>query len=123
MTGRRPGSRLNIHSNHAKERRMRIPASALKIGGTVAVGIGVVILAPVVVPAVARILKPAAKAAVKGSLVTFEKARVAAAEAMETLEDLAAEAKAELAESDSPDKAPPKKASKGRKTAGARGTT
>jgi hypothetical protein len=61
-----------------------------------AIGAGVVLLAPVVIPAVASVMKPLAKAAIKGGLLAYENARVAIAETKETLEDIAAEAQSEM---------------------------
>lgn len=93
---------------------MRILGSSVNVGN-LAVGAGIVILAPIVVPVVAGILKPLAKNAIKGSLLMYEKAKVATAEAMESLEDIAAEAKAELTEGAGDEPAKPKKAAKGAK--------
>lgn len=66
--------------------------------GNIAIGAGIVFLAPIVLPIVGSIAKPVVKAVIKGALVTYEGARVAVAEARESIEDLAAEAKAEMAE-------------------------
>jgi hypothetical protein len=95
---------------------MRILGSSVNLG-TLAVGAGIVVLAPVVIPVVTGILKPLAKNAIKGSLLMYEKAKVATAETMESLEDLAAEAKAELAESAEDEPAKPKKTAKKAKAA------
>ncbi|THB74974.1 MAG: DUF5132 domain-containing protein [Desulfobacteraceae bacterium] len=65
--------------------------------GNLAIGAGVVLLAPVVIPIVGSVAKPVVKAAIKGALVTYEGAKVALAEAKESLEDMTAEAKAEIA--------------------------
>lgn len=67
-------------------------------GPTAAIGIGAVILAPLVVPMAGAVLKPLAKATIKGGMILFEKGRTVAAEAIETIEDLTAEAEAELAQ-------------------------
>jgi hypothetical protein len=64
----------------------------------IAAGIGAVILAPVLIPAVAKASKPVAKALIKGGIIAYEKSRSAIAETGEVLEDLVAEIKAELAE-------------------------
>lgn len=61
-----------------------------------AIGVGTAILAPVVIPMVASIAKPLAKAAIKGGIMLYEKNREFIAEATEVVEDLVAEAKAEL---------------------------
>jgi hypothetical protein len=63
-----------------------------------AIGIGAAIVGPTVVPALARVLKPAAKAAIKGGLVLYEKGKETFAEVGEVVEDIVAEAKAELDE-------------------------
>lgn len=68
------------------------------IFGGLAIGIGVAILAPVVVPILASVAKPIAKAAIKGGIMLYEKGKEAVAEAGEVVEDLVAEAKAEMTE-------------------------
>ncbi len=72
--------------------------NGIKIGTGLAIGIGVLILAPAVFPVAASIVKPLAKASIKTGMLLFEKTRELAAEAKESLEDLAAEAHAELSE-------------------------
>lgn len=95
---------------------MRVLGSNVNVG-TLAVGAGIVLLTPVVVPVVAGILKPLAKGAIKGSLLMYHKTKVATAETMEALEDLAAEAKAELTEGPAEEPAKAKKTAKGAKAA------
>jgi hypothetical protein len=63
-------------------------------------GIAAIILLPVLVPAAGKVVKPIAKAAIKGGIVLYEKGKGVVAEVGETLEDIIAEAKAELAESE-----------------------
>jgi hypothetical protein len=60
----------------------------------VAVGLGVVAAGLLLAP----VLKPAARVAVKGGILLFEKGREWMAEAEESFEDLVAEVRAELAE-------------------------
>lgn len=67
-----------------------------------AIGVGVVVLAPVVVPLVAGIGKPLAKAAIKTGITLYDKALEATAEMGEVFEDLVAEARAELQASAGP---------------------
>ena len=75
---------------------------ALKIGNVfeefgplgIAAGIGAVVLLPVV----AGLGKPIAKAALKGGIALYEKSKGVFAEAGEVFEDLVAEARAEIAE-------------------------
>jgi galactitol-specific phosphotransferase system IIC component len=67
--------------------------------GGLAIGIGAAVLAPVVMPVLVSVVKPLAKAAIKGGIVLYEKGREAVAEVSEMTEDIVAEAKAELAES------------------------
>ncbi len=62
-----------------------------------AVGVGAVMLAPILAPVVASIAKPLAKSAIKTGLILYEKGRETSAELSEVLEDLVAEARAELA--------------------------
>ncbi len=61
------------------------------------IGLGASILAPAVVPLVGAVIRPLAKAAIKGGLILYERGREMVAEMGEVAEDLAAEAKAELA--------------------------
>jgi F0F1-type ATP synthase membrane subunit b/b' len=63
-----------------------------------AIGIGASVLAPVVIPVLANVVKPLAKAALKGGIVLYERGLETFAETKEVVEDLIAEAKAELAE-------------------------
>jgi hypothetical protein len=59
-----------------------------------AVGIGAIVLAPAVLPALAGVAKPLLKAAVKSGIVLFEKGKETAAELSEVVEDIVAEARA-----------------------------
>ncbi|MGK7876982.1 MAG: DUF5132 domain-containing protein [Xenococcaceae cyanobacterium] len=61
-------------------------------------GIGALVLAPIVIPAIAKVGKPIAKAAIKSGITLYEKSKGAVAEVGEVLEDLVVEAQAELAE-------------------------
>jgi hypothetical protein len=65
-------------------------------GKGLAIGIGAALLAPVVLPALAGLAKPLARAAIKAGIIAYEKGREAAAEFGEVMEDLVAEARAEL---------------------------
>lgn len=60
------------------------------------IGIGAVALAPIILPAVAKIGKPIVKAAIKTSLNLYEKSQGVVAEAGEMFWDVVAESKAEL---------------------------
>ncbi|MCU0589679.1 MAG: DUF5132 domain-containing protein [Syntrophobacteraceae bacterium] len=71
--------------------------NGMKLGTGLAIGVGALILAPTVLPAVAALLKPLAKAAIKSGFIVYEKGMEALAETREVLEDLAAEARAEMA--------------------------
>jgi hypothetical protein len=66
-----------------------------------AIGIGSSILAPVVIPILASVVKPMAKAAIKGGFLVYQKGLEVAAEAQEVVEDLVAETRAELEEASS----------------------
>jgi galactitol-specific phosphotransferase system IIC component len=67
------------------------------VGTGLLVGLGAMVLAPVVLPVLGAVAKPVAKAAIKGGLILAEKVKVTVAEVKETMEDITAEAKAELA--------------------------
>ena len=60
-------------------------------------GIGAIVLAPVVIPAVAKASKPIAKAVLKGGIIAYKKSRTIVAETGEVIEDLVAEVQAEIA--------------------------
>lgn len=60
-----------------------------------AIGVGTALLAPVLVPAIGNVLRPAAKAAIKGGIVAYDWAREAAAQVGEAASDMAAEARSE----------------------------
>jgi hypothetical protein len=64
----------------------------------IAVGAAVVVLGPILAPAVARMARPMAKTAMKAGLVAIERGRETIAELGEVAEDVLAEARAELAE-------------------------
>ena len=59
---------------------------------SVAIGVGVLV-APAVIPMIAEGVRPVAKAVLKAGFILYEKGRELFAEAFETVEDLAAEAK------------------------------
>ncbi|MFZ5906438.1 MAG: DUF5132 domain-containing protein [Nitrospirota bacterium] len=61
-----------------------------------AIGIGASVIAPAVIPVLANVAKPLAKAAIKSGLLFYEKGRETFAETREILEDLVAEAKSEI---------------------------
>ena len=64
--------------------------------GTAAlVGLGVVVAAPVLLPAVGAVLRPVAKGLIKGSLFVVDSVEGIVAEGKEELSELAAEARAE----------------------------
>jgi hypothetical protein len=74
---------------------MKFPVANFNVG-TLAAGAGVVLLAPVVMPLVAGILRPVAKNVIKGSLLVYDRTKTTVMEARESVEDWTAEAKAEL---------------------------
>jgi hypothetical protein len=61
-----------------------------------AAGVGATLLAPVLLPVLANIAKPLTKAAIKGSILLYEKGRESFAELSETVDDLVAEVKSEM---------------------------
>ena len=72
--------------------------NGIRLGTGVAIGIGALILAPTIIPIMGSIVKPLAKAAIKGGIVLVDKGKELIAETMEVLEDLTAEAQAELSQ-------------------------
>jgi hypothetical protein len=62
---------------------------------SLAVGIGVALLAPILLPAVASIFRPLVKGAVKGGLTVVDTVKEYTASTGEQLSDLYAEAKSE----------------------------
>jgi hypothetical protein len=68
-------------------------------GKGLAIGIGAAILAPLLLPVIATAARPVARAAIKTGIILYEKGREAAAEFGEVMEDLVAEARAELEQS------------------------
>jgi len=70
--------------------------NGLKIGAPILLGIGVLILAPVIAPVAASALKPLVKATIKTGLSLVQKGRELISEAAESFEDITAEVKAEL---------------------------
>lgn len=67
-----------------------------------AVGVGVAILAPVVLPVVAAVVRPLAKSAIKTGIILYEQGLETVAELGEVVDDLVAEAKAEIATAAAP---------------------
>jgi hypothetical protein len=70
--------------------------NGFKIGTPILLGVGALILAPMIIPAAASILKPLAKATVKSGLLLVHRGRELIAETAEALEDITAEVRAEL---------------------------
>jgi len=68
-------------------------------GKGLAIGIGAAILAPVAFAVLSGAARPVARAAVKSGILLYEKGREKAAEFGEVMEDLAAEARAEIEQS------------------------
>jgi hypothetical protein len=77
---------------------MNLFGNGIKFGGALAIGAAAVLLAPIVLPVIASVLKPVAKGVIKGGILAYEGAMAALAETKETIEDLTAEAKAEISE-------------------------
>src|ERR1051326_8028410 len=70
-------------------------AEGLEGMGWIGAGIAAVVLAPALIPAIGKGLRPVAKSAVKGYLTVADRAREWVAESGEQWQDLVAEAKAE----------------------------
>ncbi|MCG6937378.1 MAG: DUF5132 domain-containing protein [Gammaproteobacteria bacterium] len=65
-------------------------------GKGVAIGIGIAILTPVAIAVLSGAARPVARAALKSGILFYEKGREKVAELGEAMEDLAAEARAEM---------------------------
>lgn len=76
---------------------MKLLGNSLSLGG-LAAGAGMVLLAPIVIPVMGAVLKPLTKALIKGGIVAYESAKISLAETRESLEDITAEAKAEISQ-------------------------
>lgn len=76
----------------AQETRWKGRFAAALMGG--AVGI---FLAPIVTPALARLLRPATKAAIRAGMAVYQRGLETTAELRETIEDVTAEIQAETA--------------------------
>lgn len=75
---------------------MALLDDVLKVGApAILVGVGAVLVAPLVLPAVGSVARPLAKGAVKGYLTLADSAKEMFAEAGEQWSDLVAEARAE----------------------------
>jgi hypothetical protein len=85
--------------NPTEEKTMALFDDMLKGGNIVtgvAVAIGAAVLVPVIAPAVGGLLRPAAKAVIKGGILTYDYGRQAVAQLSEMGSDLAAEARADV---------------------------
>ena len=65
----------------------------------VAIGLGVVLVAPVVIAALAPVVKPIARSALKAGVMSYEKGRETLEEISETVDDVVAEVEEELFDS------------------------
>jgi hypothetical protein len=81
---------------------MALVENGFRVGTGVAVGIGAIILAPVILPVASAVVKPVLIAGIKGGMILYQKTSELLAEASETIEDLVAEAKAEVMAEQSP---------------------
>ena len=68
----------------------------MSLGTGIAIGVGVVVLGPIVIPAVGKALRALTKEVIKGGLLAYEGGKGFIAETKETIEDLSAEAKSEI---------------------------
>jgi hypothetical protein len=65
--------------------------------GNLAIGVGIILAVPIVLPIIGSAVKPVVKSVIKGALLTYEGVRGTLAQAKESLKDITAEAKAEVA--------------------------
>lgn len=64
----------------------------------IALGVGAAILGPVIIPRLARVAKPLAKAAIKGGFTLLDKGKELAVEVGETVENIVTELKVVMSE-------------------------
>ena len=69
------------------------------LGTTLAVGVGVAVVGPLLTPIIGGVLRPAAKAVIKVGLLAYEAGREGAAQLNEMSGDIVAEARSELDQS------------------------
>jgi hypothetical protein len=67
-----------------------------------AIAVGAAVLAPVIAPAVSNILRPAAKAVIKGGIMVYDQGRRAATQLSEVASDTVAEARADSQQASKP---------------------
>jgi len=72
------------------------------LGTSLAIGLGALILGPVIIPVVGAIVKPAAKAAIKGGMLLCKVGRKGVAEAGDFFGDVVAEARSEIESRENP---------------------
>jgi uncharacterized protein DUF5132 len=65
-----------------------------------AIGVGAAVVAPLVAPAVTNLLRPAAKAAIKGGIMVYDRGREAVAQVGEAASDMVAEVRADAQHAD-----------------------
>lgn len=79
---------------------MKLPGVDLGLNATtVAIGVGAFLFGPAILAAAGGALRSAAKAGIKGGMIAYNKGRLITEEAKESWQDLSAEAKAEMQES------------------------
>jgi len=76
------------------------------VPGGLVLGVGALLLAPVLAPVMTGVLRPLAKSAIKNGIIAYERGRGLVAEIGETFEDVIAEARAEIAEERTTDRGP-----------------
>ncbi|MBN1105193.1 MAG: DUF5132 domain-containing protein [Deltaproteobacteria bacterium] len=72
---------------------------AMKLGmnvGTIALGAAAVLFGPAILTAAGGLARSLVKSGIKGSILAYEKGKVMIAEARESVEDITAEARAEI---------------------------
>jgi hypothetical protein len=88
----------SVNKEQRKGEKMRLFNQDIGFNtGTIVGGIAVAILAPMAFGLAAGLLKGLTKATIKGGVIAYEKGRELAAHAKEGVEDITAEAKAEMA--------------------------
>lgn len=71
--------------------------NGLKIGNPIVLGIGALVLTPVLLPLATSVLRPMAKATIKSGFILVNRGRELVAETVEMIADITAEVREEMA--------------------------
>jgi hypothetical protein len=70
--------------------------NGFKLGTRAAIGLGAIVLVPVLTPLLSAVARPLVKAGIKGGFLLIQRGKEAFSEAAEVMEDMVVEVKSEL---------------------------